>query len=77
MKLAENLLDMADAEYFAGSLSLIQAGYQGERDADTLKQLMQKHPTVVSWFQSLDQEGQKRVVSYLQNRHGCYSRFGF
>ncbi len=77
MQLSENMLDMADAEFFTGSLSLINAGYSESIEDGHLELIIGKYHTAAEWFASLDEAGKQKVISYLQHRHGCYTKFSY
>ena len=77
MRLPENLLDMADAEFFVASPGLIQAGHGKSVNKEIIGKVTEKFPTVVHWFDSLDESAQKDVISYLEHHHGCYLKYRF
>lgn len=75
MRLSEALLDYADAEYYANARELLQAGYGKAMDGKQVDGLLSSFPTASDWFDSLSEEGQKRVTVYLQEKHSCFMRF--
>ena len=75
MRLSDALLDYADAEYYVNTRELVEAALGKSQDRKQVDGILSSFPTAAEWFDSLSEEGQKRVTEYLQRRHGCNVRF--
>ncbi|WP_153305777.1 hypothetical protein [Desulfogranum mediterraneum] len=55
---------------------LLEAGCGRSLAEEELAGLLEEYPTASSWLASLNEEALLRLTAWLEQRHGCYARFG-